>query len=124
MAFHGAIMIDAKDNIAVCLEDFQRGAEINVRCGEENFIVTAIEDIPFGFKIALIDILAGQQVLKYGESIGIASELISMGQLVHVHNIEGEKGRGDLVEKTMAAKCNFLVINVLMDPWGFVTMFW
>ena len=104
MAFHGAIMIDAKDNIAVCLEDFQRGAEINVRCGEEIFIVTAIEDIPFGFKIALIDILAGQQVLKYGESIGIASELISMGQLVHVHNIEGEKGRGDLVGKTTAAK--------------------
>jgi altronate dehydratase small subunit len=38
-------------------------------------------------------------VLKYGESIGVASSDIQMGQLVHVHNLEGARGRGDLAEE-------------------------
>ena len=35
--------------------------------------------------------------VKYGESIGVASSDIQEGQLVHVHNLEGARGRGDLV---------------------------
>ncbi len=52
--------------------------------------------IPFGFKMAVTGIARGAQVIKYGESIGIASRDISPGQLVHIHNIEGARGRGDL----------------------------
>lgn len=96
MAFQGAIMISAEDSIAVCLEDFSEGAEIEVRLGEESWNVKAAEAIPFGFKIALKDIAVGEHILKYGESIGLASEAIPMGRLVHVHNLEGGKGRGDL----------------------------
>ena len=97
MAFRGAIMISAKDNIAVCLEDIRESADVEVRLGEEAWSITALEEIPFGFKIALADIPAGERIIKYGESIGLASEPIIKGQLVHVHNLEGEKGRGDLV---------------------------
>ena len=58
--------------------------------------MTANQDVPFGFKIALTDISKGEQIHKYGESIGIASAHIKLGDMVHVHNLDGSKGRGDL----------------------------
>ena len=56
----------------------------------------AVDAIPFGFKIALADIDGGESVLKYGEVIGYASRPIRRGELVHVHNLDGGRGRGDL----------------------------
>ena len=50
-------------------------------------------------KIAVEDIPQGAQVMKYGESIGIASTDIKVGGQVHVHNIEGARGRGDLEQR-------------------------
>jgi altronate dehydratase small subunit len=38
----------------------------------------------------------GQDVLKYGEVIGQATQDISEGKHVHVHNVESLRGRGDL----------------------------
>ncbi|MHB9092657.1 MAG: UxaA family hydrolase, partial [Chloroflexota bacterium] len=58
--------------------------------------VLALEAIPFGFKVALVDILRGEPIFKYGEIIGRASCPIQQGALVHVHNLEGLRGRGDL----------------------------
>ena len=71
-------------------------ARVQVRLGKEVRRIKALEKIPFGFKIAVTDIAIGGKIIKYGESIGIASEDIRKGQLVHVHNIEGARGRGDL----------------------------
>jgi altronate dehydratase small subunit len=76
----------------------EAGTDVEVRLGEEVTRVKALEKIPFGFKIALTDIPAGAHILKYGESIGLASALIRRGDLVHVHNLEGGKGRGDLAK--------------------------
>ncbi len=90
-------MISDRDNIAVCLEDIDAGTDVEVRLGEEVRSVTALQEIPFGFKIALADIAKGDHILKYGESIGLASTPIKRGDMVHVHNLEGGKGRGDLV---------------------------
>ena len=96
MAFRGALMLNGQDNIAVCLEDFGAGNHVEVRLGEEAFVIEATEDIPCGFKIALEDIPPGCLILKFGEPIGVASVAISKGQQAHVHNIEGARGRGDL----------------------------
>jgi altronate dehydratase small subunit len=35
-------------------------------------------------------------VRKYGEMIGKASAAIAKGALVHIHNLEGTRARGDL----------------------------
>lgn len=43
-------------------------------------------DIPFGHKAALVDIKAGESIVKYGVVIGIATENIDQGVHVHVHN--------------------------------------
>ena len=34
---------------------------------------------------------------KYGEVIGAATRDIRVGEHVHVHNVEGKRGRGDRV---------------------------
>ena len=96
MALSGALMLSAKDNIATCLEEIEEGSEVQVQLGKEGRNIKALETIPFLFKIAVVDIAKGAHVLKYGESIGIASAEIKKGELVHIHNLEGARGRGDL----------------------------
>jgi altronate dehydratase small subunit len=54
--------------------------------------------VPYGHKFALIEITAGQDVIKYGEVIGRASQNILPGDHTHIHNIESKRGRGDLEE--------------------------
>ena len=92
-------MVSPADNVATCLEDVEAGATVRVRLGDDVRNIKAGERIPFGFKIALSRIAKGAQVIKYGESIGVASRDIAPGDLVHVHNIEGTRGRGDLAKE-------------------------
>ena len=98
MAEAEALMISDKDNVATSLANAESGATVQVRLGKEVKSIKALEKIPFGFKIAVTDITRGDKIVKYGESIGIASVDIKQGQLVHVHNIEGARGRGDLAK--------------------------
>ncbi len=96
MASNGALKLADRDNVATLLEDAVPGGAVTVRFGKETVQVKALEAIPFGFKIALGAIPGGGPVVKYGEQIGIASRDIRQGEMVHVHNIEGARGRGDL----------------------------
>ena len=98
MPFSGALKLSDKDNVATTLEDVAAGAEVAVRLGAAVTDVKALDKIPFGFKVAVADITQGTHVLKYGESIGIASSNIKTGALVHIHNLEGGRGRGDLAK--------------------------
>ena len=92
----GALMLSKADNVATAIEDIDAGSEVFVRLGKAIEKVKALDRIPFGFKIAVADISKGAHVVKYGESIGIASLDIKRGQQVHIHNLEGARGRGDL----------------------------
>jgi altronate dehydratase small subunit len=96
MAFKGAMKLTEKDNVATNLEETDPGSEVEVRLGDEVDTIKALETIPFGFKIAIMDIAKGSHIKKYGESIGVASSDIKKGSLVHIHNLEGARGRGDL----------------------------
>ena len=96
MAFKGAMKLTNKDNVATNLEETDPGGEVEIRMGDDIGKIKALETIPFGFKIAIEDISRGNHIIKYGESIGIASSDIKKGSLVHIHNLEGARGRGDL----------------------------
>ena len=98
MTARGALMLSGKDNVATLLEDAAAGTEVLIRLGDDTRTVTARESISFGFKIAVSDIARGADIIKYGEPIGIASSDIKQGDMVHVHNLEGGRGRGDLVK--------------------------
>ena len=81
------------DNVGTALQDLKKGDTFQIILdgkviGED----TAKTEIPFGFKAALGNIPAGTDIVKYAH----ASIDIQSGELVHVHNIEGTRGRGDL----------------------------
>jgi altronate dehydratase small subunit len=90
------------DNVATAVEEIQAGEEVRVPVGEGGVTVRALERIPFGFKIALAEIPKGEIIRKYGETIGLASAAIPRGALVHVHNLEGTRARGDLTGRERA----------------------
>ena len=77
MEFEGAMKLTEKDNVATNLEETNPGREVEIRLGDEVEKVKALETIPFGFKIAIMDIAKGSHIIKYGESIGIASSDIT-----------------------------------------------
>jgi altronate dehydratase small subunit len=91
-----ALIMHPKDNVATTVEEIQPGDQVQVSGGGEVRTLTAVEAVPFGFKIALQEIPQGTIILKYGETIGKAGRPIARGALVHIHNLEGIRARGDL----------------------------
>jgi altronate dehydratase small subunit len=63
-----------------------------------------LEAIPFGHKVAIMDVPEGTYVCKYGEVIGRATAEIEAGRHVHVHNVEGIRGRGDQAKPAEGGK--------------------
>jgi len=96
MASKRALILNQKDSVANVLEEVEPGDQIMANSGNDTLVIDAVERIPFGFKVALRDISQGEPMFKYGEIIGRASQAIRKGALVHVHNLEGVRGRGDL----------------------------
>ena len=90
-----AVVISATDNVATALESLDAGEQ--VRAGA--LIVTTVDAIPRGHKIALRSIPAGGVVTKYGSPIGTAVREIAAGAHVHTHNVASARGRGDLGER-------------------------
>ena len=82
-----AIHVSELDNVATALEP--------LKPGDAALGVTVRQDIRKGHKFATAAIKTGEPVIKYASHIGIASCDIQAGEWVHIHNMEGERGRGD-----------------------------
>ena len=95
MAAFDAHCVTKEDNVAIVVRDVTAGETVAVHVGAEILKIAATTAIPAGHKIALRDFKRGDRVLKYGEAIGAASSDITRGAHVHVHNLEGLRGRGD-----------------------------
>ncbi len=89
-----AVQLATSDNVATLTGPAKAGETVAVIDGPAHRVV-AREDIPFGFKIAISPIEAGELVVKYGFPIGQATRPIDAGQLVHVHNLAGLRAGGD-----------------------------
>lgn len=85
-----AIQIDAKDNVATVTSNISAGDYVDVLSPEGAIVkkLKTSETIPFGHKIALVNINISNKVIKYGEIIGIAYQPIKVGDWVHVHNVK------------------------------------
>ena len=88
-----AMRIDDHDMVAVLLEETQAEDECLVDLGDSQARLMARQGIPFGHKMSLVPIKAGEQVIKYGEVIGEATQDIEPGDWVHVHNLISRRGR-------------------------------
>ena len=73
------IHIHPDDNVAVALHPISAGMVFSG--------VTAVDDIPQGHKMALKALTEGEQVIKYGFSIGHTTAAVQPGQWVHTHNM-------------------------------------
>ncbi|MBR6351867.1 MAG: UxaA family hydrolase [Firmicutes bacterium] len=95
-----ALRCSDKDNVAVLFEEnVTAGTDVDVRDKRGNTMVIKInEAIPYGHKLALAAIAKGEDIIKYGESIGIATRDIAPGDYVHIHNMDSKRGRGDWKE--------------------------
>jgi len=85
------LVLHPHDNVATAVSALAPGEKISVDAAE----ITLLEPIPFGHKLALRAIRPGEEIIKYGEVIGRATASIKKGAHVHVHNVEGLRGRGD-----------------------------
>ncbi|CAM4076701.1 UxaA family hydrolase [Lederbergia lenta] len=91
-----AVLMNEKDNVATVLANVDRHSLVSAVFGNKEYEIELLQPIPFGHKFALNLITKGEKIFKYGEVIGIASCEIAKGEHVHVHNLEGTRGRGDI----------------------------
>jgi altronate dehydratase small subunit len=92
---HSALVLNIFDNVATAVQALKDGDTIAVEIGDDTTSVVLLQSIPFGHKFALKEIRRGEEIIKYGETIGRATVDIRQGEHVHVHNVEGLRGRGD-----------------------------
>jgi altronate dehydratase small subunit len=90
-----AIIMKPSDNVCTVVEAVEPPVEAIALSGENQVTVLVTERIPFGHKFAVRAIKKGEAIIKYGETIGLATKEIQPGQHVHVHNLESCRGRGD-----------------------------
>lgn len=90
-----AIMMKKQDNVATALDDIPAGSAVLLTIEDVQVAVNLLDMIQFGHKFAVRTISEGEDILKYGEVIGMANRMIQAGEHVHVHNLDGKRGRGD-----------------------------
>lgn len=78
------LVLTPGDDVAVARGDIAEGQHLSA----DGIALIARQQIPSGHKIALRTVLAGQQVLKYGQTIGLATQGIEPGDYVHAHNLD------------------------------------
>jgi hypothetical protein len=93
-----AFIVHSDDNVANLVGPGQQGQSVECAVHGANGAETIelLEAIPSNHKFARRDIESSEPIIKYGLSIGTASKTIKRGEHVHTHNIESNRGRGDL----------------------------
>lgn len=78
-----ALKIYGTDNVAVATDAIAAGERVSVDGAE----ITVLTAIPGGHKFAIKPIAAGERVVKYGFTIGVAKADIAVGEHVHTQNV-------------------------------------
>ncbi len=90
-----AIVLNAQDNVATLIDNGGTADTTVELRGEKQGTVTLKQDIPFGHKVALSDMDIGADILKYATVVGETTAAITVGEHVHIHNVDSKRGRGD-----------------------------
>jgi (2R)-sulfolactate sulfo-lyase subunit alpha len=83
-----------KDNVAVVVvEDLKAGTQAFgvVTENDTTFSVDVKDDIPIGHKVALVDLKAGDTIIKYGQDVGKMVGDAAKGRHVHTHNMKTKR---------------------------------
>ncbi|WP_392560742.1 UxaA family hydrolase [Orbus mooreae] len=82
------IKINDNDNVIIALENLNKGDSLSIN----NKLITVLQDIPSGHKVAIKTISLNENVIKYGFPIGHATTIIQVGEHVHTHNVKTNLG--------------------------------
>ena len=88
-----AILIRSQDHVATLTAPVAAGETVLITGQGKTREIVALAAMPAGHKLAVRPIKEYEQILKYGEVIGEATETIAEGGHVHVHNCWGIKAR-------------------------------
>lgn len=83
-----------RDNVGVVVvEGVKAGDELLCVVTEDDsdFKLVTKAEVPIGHKIALVDLSAGDTVIKYGEDIGRMVAPAGKGEHVHTHNLKTKR---------------------------------
>lgn len=83
----GYLKINANDNVAVVLADVLAAGDVVELDGQR---VVVQQEVARGHKVALVDMGAGQQVVKYGYPIGHLTQAVKAGEWIHTHNLKSD----------------------------------
>ncbi|MBQ3212923.1 MAG: altronate dehydratase [Alistipes sp.] len=83
----GYLKINANDNVAVVLADVLTAGDVVELDGQR---VVVQQEVARGHKVALVDMCAGQQVVKYGYPIGHLTQAVNAGEWIHTHNLKSD----------------------------------
>ena len=78
--------INPADNVLVVKNNIVAGDEEQLG----DIKITFVKPLAFGHKIAAKNISKGEKVIKFGVPIGSATEDISIGSHVHLHNLKSD----------------------------------
>lgn len=81
------------DTVGVATVDIETGETAKGLCmdSQENIEVKALQDIPLGHKIALVNMKVGDTAIKYGNDIGKVVADIKKGEHTHIHNLKTKR---------------------------------
>ncbi|NND06385.1 MAG: UxaA family hydrolase [Saprospiraceae bacterium] len=80
------IQLDESDNVLLATQSLAAGTLLHI-AGQE---IKLEKDLGLGFKIASCNIMRGEKIIKCGVSIGSATSNISIGELIHLHNLQSD----------------------------------
>ena len=83
-----AIILKLNDNVGTSIKSLKNNTKIILKLEEELTSFVIKDDIKLCHKFSLIQIKRGDKIFKYGEVIGVATDDIDQGNLVHTHNIQ------------------------------------
>ena len=82
------VQIHNRDNVVIALQPFAQGHRLEV----QGQTIVLLQPVERGHKIAVKAIAAGEDIIKYGYPIGIATAAIQSGEHVHVQNVRTKLG--------------------------------
>ena len=86
-----AVVMNETDSVATVTQNISAGQNVTYALKDKTFTIKSNVDISIYHKIAIKNIKKGEEVLKYGERIGYATDDIKIGDHVHIHNLSNTK---------------------------------
>lgn len=81
------LVLNENDTVGVAINDLKAGEVGFYQLADKVYEIKIVQDIPIFHKVALKDMLEGENAYKYGQNIGRVISNIISGQHIHTHNL-------------------------------------